>query len=172
MVPTTYLVKDIDAVVEESASLSSRKRKNASRHISSFETMKQMQIGHKLNLVFRQSVAEHSEAMEFGGSEAGIKDGNDYGTKYSQEKMYKLPRALKNMLDSLYGNMPNTCHLQYNQLRTVGFIHSGLNSQMITIMDRPTMYISRVNSYKSISIGSHISQFDSVVPAIKLVLKS
>ncbi|KAI9338620.1 hypothetical protein BD770DRAFT_331337, partial [Pilaira anomala] len=68
----------------------------------------------------------------------------------------KLPRALKDMLDRLYENMPNTYHLEYNQLRTVGFIHSGLNSQMISL-DRPTMYVSRVTSYKSISIGTQIS---------------
>lgn len=40
------VVKDIDAVVGESASLSSRRRKNASRHISSLETIDHMQIGH------------------------------------------------------------------------------------------------------------------------------
>lgn len=79
--------------------------------------------------------------------------------------MYKLPRALKDMLDKLYKNMPNTYHLQYNQLRTVGFIHSGLNSQMINL-NRPTMHVSRVTSYKSTSIGTQISSFNSLIPAI------
>ncbi|KAG2194136.1 hypothetical protein INT47_004206 [Mucor saturninus] len=51
------------------------------------------------------------------------------------------------------------------QLRTVGFIHSGLNSLMISL-DRPTMYVSRVTSHKSISIGTQISQFNSLIPTI------
>jgi hypothetical protein len=127
--------------------------------------MDPMQFGHRLDMIFRQSVADHSEAMEFGGSEAGIKDSGDYGTKYLHERMYKLPCALKDMLDRLYKNTPNTYHMQYNQLRTAGFINSGLNSQMITL-GRPTMYVSRVNSYKSISIDSHISQFNSLIPAV------
>ncbi|CEP13683.1 hypothetical protein [Parasitella parasitica] len=131
--------KDVDAVVGESVSHASRKRKNANRHISSLGKMDPVQFGHRLDMIFRQNVADQSEAMEFGGSEAGIKDSGGCGTKYLYERMYKLPRALKDMLDRLYENMPNTYHLQYNQLRTVGFIHSGLNSQMISL-DRPTMY--------------------------------
>lgn len=128
--------------------------------------MDPVQFGHRLDLIFRKMyIADQSDAMEFGASEAGIKDSGCCGTKYLYERMYKLPRALKDILDRLYEKMPNTYHLQYNQLRTVGFIHSGLNSQMDTL-DRPTMYVSRVTSYKSISIGTQISQFNSLIPAI------
>ncbi|CAO3644922.1 unnamed protein product [Mucor hiemalis] len=142
----------IDAVVGKSVSHASRKRKNANRHISSLRKIDPVQFGHRLDMIFRQSVAGQSEAREFGGSEAGINDSGGCGTKYLYERI-------------LYENMPNTYHMQYNQLRTVGFIHSGLNSQMISL-DRPTMYVSRVTSYKSISIGTQISQFNSLIPAI------
>ncbi|KAI9246778.1 hypothetical protein BY458DRAFT_417305, partial [Sporodiniella umbellata] len=93
--------KDVDAVVGESVSHASRKRKNANRHISSLENMDPVQFGHRLDMIFRQSVANQSEAMEFGGSEAEIRDSGGYGTKHLYERMYKLPRALKDMLDRL-----------------------------------------------------------------------
>ncbi|KAI8638711.1 hypothetical protein BD408DRAFT_455639, partial [Parasitella parasitica] len=125
-------LKDIGAVTGESVSHSSRKRKNANRHISSLETMDYMQFGHRLDMIFRQNIADHSQALEFGGSEAGIKDIGSVGTKYLHERMYKLPRALKDMLDRLYKVVLKIDQLQYEQLRTVGFIHSGLNSHMIT----------------------------------------
>ncbi|CAO3643695.1 unnamed protein product [Mucor fragilis] len=159
-------VNDIDAVTGESVSHASRKRKNANRHISSLDIMDNMQYGHRLDMIFQQCTASHSEALEFGGSEAGIKDINDSGTtKYLHERMYRLPRALKDMLDGLYEVVLMTDQLQYKLLRTVGFIHSGPNSQMI-ILDRLTLYVSRVNAYKAISIGPHISRFSSVLPAI------
>ncbi|KAI8993547.1 hypothetical protein BDB01DRAFT_703068, partial [Pilobolus umbonatus] len=97
--------KDIEAVVGESVSHASRKRRDGNRHISSLGKMDPVQFGHRLDMIFRHNVADQSEAMEFGGSEAGIKDSGGCGTKYLYERMYKFPSALKDMLDRLYENM-------------------------------------------------------------------
>lgn len=106
--------RDIDAVIGKSFSHASRKGKNADRHISSFEAIDPVKFGHRLDMIFRQSVTKRSESMEFGGCEAGIKDSGGSGTKQLNERMYKLPRTLKDMLDKLYQSMPNSlprdCH--------------------------------------------------------------
>lgn len=88
-------LEGIDAVTGESVSHASRKRKNANRHISSLNIMDNTQFGHRLDMIFRKCTPSHSEALESGGSEAGTNDINSGTTKYLHERMYKLPRTLK-----------------------------------------------------------------------------
>lgn len=99
-------------MVGESVCHASRKRKNADRHISSLEPIDPVQFGHRLDMIFRQIVTDHSEALEFGGSsEAGTKDSGVCDSKYLLERMYKLLRALKDMGFMRIYRTPTTCNM-------------------------------------------------------------
>jgi hypothetical protein len=76
------------------------------------------------------------------------------------EGFYKLPRTLKDMLDSLLKEI-NFDH-RSEAIRTVGFIHSGLSSTLIEL-DRPTKYISRVSRCKTLVISNFVDQFGPTV---------
>ncbi|KAI7889434.1 uncharacterized protein EV154DRAFT_604034 [Mucor mucedo] len=57
--------------------------------------------GHKCDLIFRQFKNQHTDPLEFGASEAKPKIEDESGTNFMNEGFYKLPRILKDMLDSL-----------------------------------------------------------------------
>ncbi|KAG2209197.1 hypothetical protein INT47_005489 [Mucor saturninus] len=134
--------QDIEAVGGESACLGTKKRKNNTITIGSISKISRSKYGHKCDLIFRQFNNKHTAPLEFGASEAKSKIEDESGTNFMNEGFYKLPRVLKDMLDSLLKEI-NFDH-RSEAIRTVGFIHSGLSSTLIEL-NRPTKYISRVS---------------------------
>ncbi|KAG0975661.1 hypothetical protein G6F29_011371 [Rhizopus arrhizus] len=107
---------------------------------------------------------QHTAPLKFGASEAKSKIEDKSGTNFMNEGFYKLPRTLKDMLDSLLKEI-NFDH-RSEAIRTVGFIHSGLSSTLIEL-DRPTKYISRVSRCKALVISNSVDQFGpTVLPVI------
>jgi hypothetical protein len=158
------MVKRIEAVTGESASLSSKRRMNQNRTPTAINNMPRLAYGHKCDLVFRQYDNGHNLPLEFGGCEAKPRIEEDYGTKFMQEGFIKLPRMLKGMIDVLLKeiNYDN----RSTAIRTVGILHSGLSCTMVEL-DRPTTYVSRVSRGKKIEISNKIEKFGStVLPAI------
>lgn len=157
-------LKNVEAVVGESACLGTKRRKNDKRHINAISPMPRLKSGYKCDLIFRQYQNKHSIPLEFGASEAKPNIEDESGTKYMQEGLYKLPRVLKDMLDYLLQEI--NFDDRSKSIRTVGFLHSGLSSTMIEL-DRPTTYISRVSRSKAIAISPSVSKFGStVLPAL------
>lgn len=157
-------LEDIEAVGGEFACLGTKKRKNNTRIIGSISKISRSKYGHKCDLIFRQFNNQHTAPLEFGASEAKSKIEDESGTNFMNEGFYKLPRILKDMLDSLLKEI-NFDH-RSEAIRTVGFIHSGLSSTLIEL-DRPTKYISRVSRSKTLVISNFVDQFGpTVLPVI------
>lgn len=133
-------IKNLEAVIGESSSFASKRRKSSGRAISSLEAIPRTAYGHLYDLVFRMYDVGYSIPCEFGASEVGMKNDDITGTKSMNEGFYKLPRTLKDMLDYLL------TQVDYNKrqasLRKVGFVHFGLASTLIEL-DRPTTYIAK-----------------------------
>ncbi|KAG1468253.1 hypothetical protein G6F56_003944 [Rhizopus delemar] len=75
-------VKGIEAVIGESATLSSKRRMNQNRTPTAINNMPRLAYGHKCDLVFQQYDNGHNLPLEFGGSEAKPRIEEDYGTKF------------------------------------------------------------------------------------------
>lgn len=84
--------------------------------------------------------------MKFGATEAKSKIEDESGTNFMNDAFYKLPRTLKDTLDTLLEEI-NFDH-RSEEIRTVSFIHSGLSSTLIQL-DRPTKYISTSQTIKN-----------------------
>ncbi|KAI8636323.1 hypothetical protein BD408DRAFT_426326 [Parasitella parasitica] len=158
-------LENIEAVCGESASLGSKKRMNEGRGIESITKATRLRCGHKCDLIFRQYNIQHSISLEFGASEAKPTVENESGTNFMKEGFYKLPRALKDMLDNLLEEVKFDD--RSTKIRTVGFIHSGLSSTLIQL-DRPTKYISRISRCNTLVISNSVAQFGSTVLPVVL----
>ncbi|KAG1460370.1 hypothetical protein G6F56_005965 [Rhizopus delemar] len=98
---TAHKEQCIHIVAGESVSLASALRKNKSRTIGSISAIKRITSGYKCDINVRERKANHEEANEFGAGETGIKSS---GTNHIVEGEIKLPKALKDMIDSLIFN--------------------------------------------------------------------
>lgn len=153
-------IENLEAVIGESSSFASKRRKNSRRAISSLEAMPRMACGYRCDLVFRMYDVGHSAPGEFGASETGIRNGDITGTKFINEGFYKLLRSLKDMLDYLL--IQADYDKRSTSLRTVGFLPSGLAFTLIEL-DRPTTYTSRVKRHRTIEISNNVSRFGPTV---------
>lgn len=112
-------------------------------------------------MIFRKITCNHDEILEFGATETAKDYDGDEATKRLIEGFIKLPKCLKDMLDNLAMKSQTT-----NDIETVGFIHSGLQSFLVRA-DRPSPYITRLTRVRSIHISSDVSNFGhTVLPSL------
>ncbi|CAO3683980.1 unnamed protein product [Rhizopus stolonifer] len=113
-------------------------------------------------MIIRERKANHEKANEFGAGETGIKSS---GTKHIVEGGIKLPKVLKDMLDSLVFNNNGS----YEGLATFGLQQSGLGMTLI-IADKPKAYITRITRLKQLNFPSEVRLFGKqVLPLLVLM---
>jgi hypothetical protein len=110
----------------ESGSIATAMRKNQDRVIPSMIKMKRKAMGRRGDLILSKG------SVEYGCAEAGARDEGQWGTKKLLETGVKAAKILKDMLAhlaDLVGNDESTVR----QLRTIGYIHSGMHLMLIKI---------------------------------------
>jgi hypothetical protein len=114
-------------------------------------------MGYRCDMIFCRNRCGHDDIIEYGATEAGSLYDGDEATKRFEEGFIKLPKCLKDMLDSLLLKKDDKSNMQ-----TIGFIHSGLESFFMRAY-RPVKYTTRITRSKSIHISNDISDFGSTV---------
>ncbi|EPB89102.1 hypothetical protein HMPREF1544_04094 [Mucor circinelloides 1006PhL] len=83
---------NLEVLRGETASYSSRKRKNKERSIGGIEARDVKKIGYKSDMIFHKTACSHDEVLEFGAIEAGKNfEEGDGATKKLIEGSIKLP---------------------------------------------------------------------------------
>ncbi|KAH8547513.1 hypothetical protein BGW37DRAFT_524296 [Umbelopsis sp. PMI_123] len=119
-------IEDLEAVRGESGSIATAMRKNQDRVIPSMIKMKRKAMGRRGDRILSKG------SVEYGCVEAGARDEGQWGTKKLLETGVKAAKILKDMLThlaDLVGNDESTVR----QLRTIGYIHSGMHLMLMKI---------------------------------------
>ncbi|KAG2198336.1 hypothetical protein INT46_010415 [Mucor plumbeus] len=145
----------------ETCSVASSIRKDNKRDIRDVEEGLRKQMGYRCDLLIRQHGPTNEINMEYCASEVGMKN-KELGRKEIREKFSKLPKLLKDMLDTLtvQRNLENT-----KDIYTYGIICSGLSLQVLHA--ERIGYVTRIIRNKRLSISRSISKFgESIIPIL------
>jgi hypothetical protein len=157
---------DIDGLITvrgESPSLASSSRKNERRILPSAMKIQRKQMGRRADLILRR------DETEFGCGEAGRLFEGVNSTKTLVERGLKSPKMMKDMRDDLLSKTPVSKH---RQIKTIGYIHSGLTMQLI-FLDSPRGYVSRLTRSTLYRVPESVNRFpNDLLPLLAVIIQS
>jgi hypothetical protein len=157
---------DIDGLITvrgESPSIASSSRKNEGRFLPSTTKIQRKQMGRRADLILRR------DETEFGCGEAGKMFEGINSTKTLVERGLKSPKMMKDMRDDL---LSKTSVSKHRQIKTIGYIHSGLTMQLI-FLDSPRGYVSRLTRSMLYRVPENVNRFaNDLLPLLAVIIQS